>query len=532
MPQPVRLVGAAIAAALAAAALAPTAQAATHKPAAVQAHVTPATARTIGKRVTGATSSGITATFTPTYVANEGLTVSFDATGSSDSNSGATITGYSFAYGDGKTDSNTTGTATHTYGAPGSYTVTLTVTDSAGNTGTAASTVTPNGTDYTPDGPTRILDTRSGLGAAKAKVGNGGTVALQVTGSATGVPTNATAVVLNVTVTDAAAGGYISAYPDGITEPAASNQNFATGDTIPDLVTVKLGADGKADLTVNGTSATSVDLVGDLEGYYTPTSADGYAEIQPGRILDTRSGLNVTKAKIAEGQTAKLTVDGATATTDTATAGNTTEPLPASGITAVALNLTVTNTVESGVLTAYPDGATLPTASNLNYSAGETVANAAVVPVGADGKIDLSVTGNAGTATDVIADVEGYYTAGNGTKTSVFVPVDPARIYDTRQPPCSCAIPADEYLHIAFSPTTPVAYALNITDVSPTAGGNLAAYPDNTQDNITSTLNFGTGQLVGNYAQATVSATGIDIKNYSGGTVKIVVDEFGYFATS
>ena len=530
MPRRTRLIGTAITGALIATALGTTAHAAAAKPAVVQARVTSPTAHAVTKRATG-TSNGLTAVLAaPTATAYEGLTFSFNGTGSTDSNAGATITGYSFAYGDGNTGSNTTGTASHTYTTPGTYTVTLTVTDSVGNTATASTTVTTLGADYTPDGPTRILDTRTGLGAAKAKVANGGTVALQITGVAN-VPSTATAVVLNVTVTDAASGGNLTAYPDGVSEPSTSNQNFPTGGTIPDLITVKLGTDGKADLTVNGTSATSVDLVADIEGYYTPTSAATYTPIQPGRILDTRTGLNAPKAKVSYNQTLKLAIDGATATEDTSTSGNTTETLPSSGITAVALNLTVTNTVEGGVVTAYPDGTTLPTASNLNYSAGQTVANAAVVPVGSDGKIDLTVTGNSGTSTDVIGDVEGYYTTATGGKTTVFVPVNPARIYDTRKPPCSCVILAGAYLHVAFN-TSPTAYALNITDVSPAMGGNLAAFPDNTQDNITSTLNFGAGELVGNYAQATVTSTGLDIQNDSGGSLGIIVDEFGYYTTN
>jgi len=55
------------------------------------------------------------------------------------------------------------------------------------------------------------------------------------------------------------------------------------------------------------------------------------------------------------------------------------------GVTAVSLNLTLTNSSGSGNVTAYPDGTTAPTASNLNYGAGQTIANAAIVPVGKDG---------------------------------------------------------------------------------------------------------------------------------------------------
>ena len=66
-------------------------------------------------------------------------TVSFDATGSSDPNAGGAITSYSWNFGDGTTG---TGAApTHTYSAARLYTVTLTVSDTAGLTNTYSRTV-------------------------------------------------------------------------------------------------------------------------------------------------------------------------------------------------------------------------------------------------------------------------------------------------------------------------------------------------------------------------------------------------------
>ncbi|MET9955278.1 hypothetical protein ABZ135_27545, partial [Streptomyces sp. NPDC006339] len=89
---------------------------------------------------------------------------------------------------------------------------------------------------YRPTGPTRLMDTRSGLGVRKGKVGPAGTVTLQVTGRA-GIPaTGVTAVVLNVTATGPTAGGFVSVYPDGAPRPTASNLNFTAGQTIPNLV--------------------------------------------------------------------------------------------------------------------------------------------------------------------------------------------------------------------------------------------------------------------------------------------------------
>lgn len=97
-------------------------------------------------------------------------------------------------------------------------------------------------------------------------VGAGKTISLQVTGR-DGVPaTGVTAVVLNVTATGPTASSYVTAYPDGQSRPAAgSNLNFTKGETIPNLVIVRVGSDGKVDLYNN---AGSVNLVADLQGYF------------------------------------------------------------------------------------------------------------------------------------------------------------------------------------------------------------------------------------------------------------------------
>ncbi|MFD7974250.1 hypothetical protein ACFV3S_00140 [Streptomyces sp. NPDC059749] len=86
--------------------------------------------------------------------------------------------------------------------------------------------------------PTRLMDSRSGLGVPKAKIGPAGTVALQVAGKG-GVPaTGVTAVVLNVTATNPTAATFVSVYPDGTTRTSASNLNIAAGQTRPNLVVV------------------------------------------------------------------------------------------------------------------------------------------------------------------------------------------------------------------------------------------------------------------------------------------------------
>src|SRR3954471_12081050 len=116
----------------------------------------------------------------------------------------------------------------------------------------------------------RLLDTRSGLGAPAAKVAPFSTVSLQVTGRG-GVPASGvSAVVLNVTATQPAKSGFVTAYASGSARPVASNLNFVAGQTVPNLVVVPVGADGKVALH-NG-SAGAVHLLADVAGYHLGTA--------------------------------------------------------------------------------------------------------------------------------------------------------------------------------------------------------------------------------------------------------------------
>ena len=78
---------------------------------------------------------------------------------------------------------------------------------------------------------------------------------------------------------------------------------------------------------------------------------------------------------------------------------------------AVSLNLTVVNPEGVGYILVFPQGGPFAPVSTLNYVAGETIANAAIVPVGASGGItvDAGVSG-----ADLIIDVNGYFGAGSG----------------------------------------------------------------------------------------------------------------------
>ena len=124
---------------------------------------------------------------------------------------------------------------------------------------------TTSGARYNPLSPSRILDTRLGNVAPAAPLGPGAALDLQVTGRG-GVPASGvSAVVLNVTVTEPSAGSVLTAFPTGQTLPLASNLNFSAGQTVPNLVVVKVGTGGKVSLyNAFGT----VHVVADVAGWY------------------------------------------------------------------------------------------------------------------------------------------------------------------------------------------------------------------------------------------------------------------------
>ncbi|MEU8765289.1 FlgD immunoglobulin-like domain containing protein, partial [Streptomyces sp. NPDC048659] len=256
---------------------------------------------------------------------------------------------------------------------------------------------------YTPIAPTRVMDTRSGLGVPKGKVNADWAASLKVTGTA-GVPaTGVTAVVLNVTATNATAGSFVSVYPSGSQRTSASNLNFKAGQTSANLVTVPV-VDGSIEFY---NRSGSVDLLADVAGYYTEgTAGSHYQPVTPKRLMDTRNGTGVAKAKVDANGTVTLPV---------------TEP----DATAVVLNVTATNPTAAGFISVYPYGTPRTAASNLNFVAGQTVPNLVVVPV-KDGKVTFY--NRAGTV-DLLADVAGYFKKDTG---SVFTGMQPKRLMDTR----------------------------------------------------------------------------------------------------
>jgi hypothetical protein len=261
--------------------------------------------------------------------------------------------------------------------------------------------------------PVRLLDTRT-----TSPMGPNSTMNLNVETATSGVPSNATAVALNVTVTGTTDSGYLSVYPTGASQPTVSNLNWVMGETVPNSVIVPVGSGGSITF-YNHTGNTNV--VVDLEGYFAPESggstAGAYVPLTPTRITDTRTGSGYPNAgsTLTAGKTLNVQVTG--------------EGGVPAGATGAILNVTATNTTAAGYLTVFPAGATQPTASNLNWTAGETVANRVLASLSSTGMVSIyNYTGS----TNVVVDVSGYFTANTTlpTNASLYTAITPIRLVD------------------------------------------------------------------------------------------------------
>jgi hypothetical protein len=442
---------------------------------------------------------------------------------------------------------DTSYTLTCNYSKLGTYTMSALVTDSYGKQVQNSVTATTVGSDFTAFGPTRLLDTRYGIGGPVGQVPADGTVHLKVAGygGASGIPADVTAVVLNLTVTDAHGSGFITAYDDGDPNgvPTASNVNYSPGQTVPNLAVVPVGADGDVALYNGGMSAGSVDLIADVTGYFTQSVASGYTSLAPDRLVDTRDGTGVEfQGQVGQNGTIIVQIGGQDS-------GN----LPQYGITAVALNVTVTNPHGSGFLTAYPYGQALPNASNVNYSVGQTIANSVIVPVSADGLIDITNSGATAKGTDIIVDVVGYYSPSGA---SAYLPLFPTRALDTRSAPWTGGpLPNGGYIWLGLGLDENGQNDLNITSVvlnttvTDTKGqgfltvaqdpNNLWGYENGEWDAPTppnsSNLNWTPGRTVPNLVQASTRDFGlVDFWNLgdNGGNTDLIVDVFGLYQVS
>jgi uncharacterized protein YvpB len=230
--------------------------------------------------------------------------------------------------------------------------------------------------------PARLLDTRNTGGP----VGAGQTRNLTVVGSGGVPPSGVAAVALNVTITNPTTSSYVSVFPAGAPRPSTSTLNFVAGQQLPNRVIVPVGAGGQVSFY---NALGQVHVVVDVSGWFTDstTSAGGsrFITIGPQRILDTRNGFGNFE-------------DGGVATVQMA-------DTLAIGVTAVVANFTIADATAPSYLTVWPGGTSQPTASDLNYAGGQTVANLVIARLNGGG---FNIYNYAG-APNLVIDLVGYY---------------------------------------------------------------------------------------------------------------------------
>ena len=364
--------------------------------------------------------------------------------------------------------------------------------------------------------PLRVLDTRE---TAKQKADSYNPVS--IAGLAR-VPDSATAVVLNVTAIDAEGEGYVTVFPWGEALPNTSNVNIKRfGQMVANLVTVRLGAEGKVGLY----SSVSANLLVDVFGYYSAsgaTAAGRFIAQTPQRLLDTRG-----QATAGQGGVVRLAMpDGIPANTE-----------------GLVLNVTAVDsrlrTDGYGYWTAYPAGQDQGTTSNINISApGQTIANQVIVKPSSQGVDFYSYAGG-----DLLVDLMGYYT-GAGAAVSVdglFVPVSPTRLLDTRSTPNplgeNVALHHDWTVEVGtagqagISGSGASAVALNVTMTRAQGEGFVTVYPAGRGRPDSSNLNADlAGTTAPNHVQLATGTRGVSFYSYGG--TDLIVDIFGWFMGS
>jgi len=380
---------------------------------------------------------------------------------------------------------------------------------------------------FYPVAPCRLVDTRVGQG----KTGAFGPPALAafsdrnfaLLSGGCSIPSTAQAYSLNFTVVPSGPLGFLSAWPTGEAYPGVSTLNSIDGSVIANAAIVPAGTSG----SITVVAGNPTDLIIDVNGYFAPATASGldFFPLTPCRIADTRSTQSFTGAFGPPSLAGFVTRDFPLATS----------PCLSGSEQAYSLNVTVVPPGPLGFLSIWPAGQPYPGVSTLNSPDGTTLANAAIVPAGTGGDVNVV----AGNPTDVIIDINGKFAA---PRTGLqFYAVTPCRVADTRTGqnftgafgPPSLAAFAGRNFPIQSSPcgipAAAQAYALNMTVVPQGPLGFLSAWPTGDAYPGVSTLNSPDGFVIANAAIVPAGSGGA-ITVVAGNPTDLIIDIVGYFA--
>jgi hypothetical protein len=427
----------------------------------------------------------------------------------------------------------------------GTYNFTVKATDANGCAGTQSYTVIISGHGlmfYPLPRPVRLMDTRANSGncdnvGSPITAGTSLTTLARTTCEGITIPATAQAVVGNLTaINQSQQSGYLTIYPDGVSVPVVSNMIYTPGQIIANNFTVALSSDGK----FNVFGERTIDVVIDISGYSAPPGAGGlyyHPLSKPIRLLDTRAN---------EGNCDNVGMPIAAGTSITTQARTTCEGLtiPAEAQALVA-NATVVNVSgQIGYMTIYPNGVSVPLASNIIYEPGQIISNAFTVSLNSAGEFNIF----AERTIDAIVDVAGYYSAeatDAGGPGLLFTPLArPVRILDTRPNQGNCdsvstpiaggtsiAAPGRLTCEGITIPTTAQSLLGNVTVINQTSqAGYLTLYPDGVATPLISNMVYFPNQLLANAFVVGVNSGTGQFRIFAERTLDAIVDVSGYFA--
>ncbi len=336
---------------------------------------------------------------------------------------------------------------------------------------------------YTPINPVRLVDTRNNIGGVGTPIDRGCTMIVNV---GSDIPSGAQAVAFSMTAVNSEA-DYFTVYPCAAGRPETSNLNARVGFATPNLVVAIPDANRQICIFSHGRS----DLIIDLSGWWSD-GPNRFGSIAPQRVYDSRRPgfTSLTRFRVRE---VKIP----------------TSVIPA-GSAAAVVNLTATDGLRPGYMTAFPCGQPAPNASNVNFRAGEARAAGAIVGLGLGNTLCVM----ADTTVHVIVDVTGYYAPAPAFgPTAVVEPTAGRRVVDSRNGIGGPLLPLAAGEVRSFDPVAGLpdaadasAVMLNFVSTDAAGAGFLTTYPCGGAVPEVSTLNYVAGEAATNLATIELGA--------------------------
>jgi RHS repeat-associated protein len=408
----------------------------------------------------------------------------------------------------------------------------------------------PGGT-YNPVTPIRVVNTSTPSGTCKTAPAPGATTScgpwthnltkrFKVTGVG-GVPaTGVAAVVVDFAVFGSTAAGFIKVNKSS-GQAAAGGVTFDTNESMHGLVLAAVDDEGYVSVFADmGSSGDTVQLLADVAGWYASpdatTTGTVFVPSEPAtRLVDTRNGTGVcptSPCALIPGNLSNVSVQAS---------GRAGIPAMTSGLTAVALNVSVESAGGSGLLKVGKDPASFAAAGLIYFTANDTANSTVIVPVDANGQFKIQSSGAAHT----YIDVAGWFTSSTGTVgATVFHPNAPERVLDTRSSSRKGECPtftsqcttftnaSTKSVQISGRAGVPEwgvgAVVLNVTATGPPAAGYIKINRVAGGQAADGTIHFEAGEGVTSSVIATLDGNG-QVSIYADKATDVIVDVAGYF---